>query len=100
MTGPQRSVSRLMSAANASGIRDVQHEDLCLALEKLHGDVRAAAVAERGVVELPWIGPRHLHELLQVVDAKVRGNAEHKGLPAHQDDCGEILLRVVRQLAV
>ncbi len=81
-----------------AAVRDVHHVDARRSLERLHRDVLRAAVAARGIVDLPGPALREQHEL---------GNGLRRQIVAHHHDPGdgrhhahrhEVLHRVVRHL--
>ena len=62
--------------------------------------MRRAAIADRSIVELAWIGLCVLDQLFGGMDRKRRVDDEHIGLARRDDDRCEILLRVVRELRI
>ena len=81
--------------------RDVHDVDLRHALEQFAGEMRAAADARRGKIELAGFGPRQREQVLAAIVTPSDGDDDQQifGL-AGQRDAGEVLARVVRQLVV
>ena len=78
----------------------MSHVELRGALQELGGEVRAAAAAGRGEVELPRLRARHREEVLHVLHRERHRNDEHVARRQRGGDAREIAQRVVGELRV
>src|SRR6266516_3715955 len=82
-----------------AAVRDVHEVDGCRRLERLHRDVRRAAVARGGVVDLPGPALRERDELGDRLRRQLVADHHHPGDRRHHAHWHEVLQGIVGHLA-
>ena len=81
-------------------VRDIDHLDSGVIQKHFCDDMRRGTVARIGIVHLPRLRPRQLHELSQCFRRHRGMHDHHPGQTAHQGDRCEVALKIKRQLRI